>query len=495
MLCWVCFYLFENYQLMKLKSKIKNILYIFLSISVLILSSCRSVHHAEGFDLQNQSKDDFDTTGKQVYITSTLPIDSADVNKLIFDVWSIDIDDYPKEVRLKARVFDSSGHFITNMAKPYLKDSTKNYWTGVRETLGKSLNRPPVPIDSFTVREFGANDSIPYNLVLSVDYSGSMTSLMSTLFEGTEIFVNLKLKYDNIALTSFNKDYDVKVPLMNDKEKIINLYRTNRNRGVGLFSAVFDAVGNSINLLKDTPKNDPRVVVIFTDGDDNYSQEKLGNLIDSAKANKIHVFCVAFGYSQDNNLREIAKNTGGKFYKAYTKEELIAIFRDIYMSLRYHYSISYKPPKFWGYHKVRVAVNVPKRSDTLYAYGEYDTSNKYNWDSTGGVFELPILFDFDSSSIKPESFYIIDEIADQMLSNPRLKLEIQGHTDNKGTIEYNQVLSDKRASIVMESIINKGVERKRLRARGFGFSVPKLPNTTDENRSKNRRTEFHVLAR
>jgi lipopolysaccharide assembly outer membrane protein LptD (OstA) len=91
----------------------------------------------------------------------------------------------------------------------------------------------------------------------------------------------------------------------------------------------------------------PRVLVVFSDGDDNYSKQEVESLVRKARDEKIHIFSVAFGYSIDENLRYLAKHTGGKFYKAYTKEELIAIFRDIYMSLRYYYYITYKPPKYW----------------------------------------------------------------------------------------------------------------------------------------------------
>ncbi|MCL5992465.1 MAG: OmpA family protein [Bacteroidetes bacterium] len=466
-----------------------------LIFTIIFIGGCKSYQHKEGFELQRELADDEDTLKRDIYITSTLPIDSADVNKLLMDVWRIETEKYPEEIKLYTRVFDSSGHFITNMAKPYLKDTTKNYWTGVTETLGKKLKKPPVPIDSFTVREFGANDSIPYNIVLSVDYSGSMSGVMSAIFEGTELFVDLKMKYDNIGLTSFNRELDIKVPLMNDKQQILNIYRSNRERNVGLFSAVNDAVWNCIDLLQNTSLEDPRVLVIFTDGDDNYSKQKIGDLIEKARANKIHIFAVAFGYSQDHNLKYMAQYTGGKFYKAYTKEELVSIFRDIYMSLRYYYLVTYKPPSYWGYHHVALTVNVPERKDTLFGYGEYDMSDKFKWEDIGSAFERPILFDFNKSDIKPESQPVIEEVADAMLSLEKIKIEIQGHTDNVGGMEFNQVLSERRANAVMEALIKLGVEPRRMRARGFGLTMPKVPNTTEENRAINRRTEFHILAK
>ena len=287
----------------------------------------------------------------------------------------------------------------------------------------------------------------------------------------------------------------MKVPLTQEKDKILSLYNLRKNQGIGTFSAVYDAIATDINMFETTPIDVPRVLVVFSDGDDNYSKEKIGDLIEKAKKEQIHIFAVAFGYSKDENLRYLAQYTGGKFYKAYTKEELISIFRDIYMSLRYYYLISYHPPKFWGYHKVRSFLDVPGLNDTLFAEAEYNTSDLMPWDDIGKAFTRPIQFDFDKYEIKPESFPILDEIADVMLSDPKLKLEIQGHTDNVGGIDYNLTLSENRAREVYSSLIVRGVEANRLRYRGFGFSRPIATNDTEEGRALNRRTEFVILAK
>jgi outer membrane protein OmpA-like peptidoglycan-associated protein len=467
------------------------------SAFILILSlftSCKSGDHLRGYEMQKEVSDYSDSTLKQVYITSTKPIDSADVKKLIFDIFRVDIAGYPDSLKVFARVYDSTGHFITNMADPYKKNAAAKYFSAITEYLGKTYNIRNVPVDKFKVREYGALDSIPYSIVLSVDYSGSMDPVKEAIFNGTEIFVSLKSSYDNIALTSFNKDFTVKVPFEKDKKQILNLYKTKRGEGFGLFSAVNDAVWNSEKMLEEMPADVPRILVIFSDGDDNYSKKNLGELIERAKAQQVHIFSVAFGYSIDENLKALAQYTGGKFYKAYSNEELVNIFRDIYNSLKYYYLITYKPPKYWGVHKLVASLNIPGRSDTLQAEGIYDTSNLFELD-TNGKFTRPIFFDFDSSVIKTESYPILDELADAMLSMPRLKIEVRGHTDNKGTIEYNQKLSEERARAVVEALIQRGVDERRLRYRGFGMSQPLMSNQSDEGRAKNRRTEFVILAK
>ena len=207
-----------------------NGIIISISLLILLLFACKSVERKTGFDMMREIADvEFDTAKKPIYLTGTIPIDSVNVDLLATDIHRHDISKYPKEVVLFARVYDSLGHFVTNMAKPYLKDTTANYWKHLQETLGQKIVKGPFNIDTFTVREYGANDSIPYNIALTVDYSGSMSALLETIFEGTEIFIDMKMKYDRIAISSFTQDYNPKVPLTKDKDSILQLYRTTFN--------------------------------------------------------------------------------------------------------------------------------------------------------------------------------------------------------------------------------------------------------------------------
>ncbi len=473
--------------------------FIFIVIIAITVFSC-STPRKTGFALQKEiyenEESDHQYSKKEpdskIYITGTKPIDSVDVNKLIFDIFRVEPEDYPNEVRCYARVYDSLGNFVTNMADPYRKIDTLRYFTSIREQLGKNYNIRNTPIDSFTVREYGAGDSIAYSIVLTVDYSGSMDAVSSAIFEGTELFVKLKFNYDRIALATFNKEFDLKVPMSSDTSDILSLYRLRRKNGFGLFSAVFDAVWKSIDILKEEPKDNPKVLVLFTDGDENYSKKNVDSVIRFANQNNIHIFCVAFGYAKDEAMRNMADYTGGRFYRANTREQLINVFRDIYLSLRYSYKLSYKPPKYWGYHHLFAGLNVPDRVDSLVADGYYDTSG---WLALSDTVIRPIMFDFDKSEIKPESFSIIDELVDLMYTWPKLKFDIQGHTDNTGGVPYNQSLSERRAKAVYDALIAGGVDERRLRWRGFGMSKPIVSNSTEAGRSINRRTEFLIIAK
>jgi outer membrane protein OmpA-like peptidoglycan-associated protein len=101
-----------------------------------------------------------------------------------------------------------------------------------------------------------------------------------------------------------------------------------------------------------------------------------------------------------------------------------------------------------------------------------------------------IHFAYNKDVIRPESFPVIDAVAEIMQQNPKIKIEVQGHTDNRGNKRYNQDLSDRRANSVMNALISRGIDRSRLRARGYGMDRPLVPNDTDQNRALNRRVQF-----
>jgi outer membrane protein OmpA-like peptidoglycan-associated protein len=110
------------------------------------------------------------------------------------------------------------------------------------------------------------------------------------------------------------------------------------------------------------------------------------------------------------------------------------------------------------------------------------------------VIKKQIQFEFDSATIKPESFIILDWVAQVLKDNPEIELvEIQGHTDDQGAGDYNLDLSQKRADAVRDYLIDAGIDADRLIAKGYGEANPIVPNVTGKNRAQNRRVEFHII--
>lgn len=105
-----------------------------------------------------------------------------------------------------------------------------------------------------------------------------------------------------------------------------------------------------------------------------------------------------------------------------------------------------------------------------------------------------VYFDFDKWTLKPESTPALKELLKQLQEKPSMKIEIAGHTDNKGSDEYNLRLSQRRADSVIEWLINHSIDPNRLLAKGYGETVPVASNDTEDGCSKNRRTEVRIIA-
>jgi len=106
-----------------------------------------------------------------------------------------------------------------------------------------------------------------------------------------------------------------------------------------------------------------------------------------------------------------------------------------------------------------------------------------------------IFFDFDKSTIKPESFIELKKVVDFLNLHQNIKIEIGGHTDSYGDDTYNLKLSEARAKAVYEYLVNSGkIEANRISYKGYGETKPIDSNETEAGRAKNRRTEFKILA-
>ncbi|MDD4149278.1 MAG: OmpA family protein [Bacteroidales bacterium] len=105
-----------------------------------------------------------------------------------------------------------------------------------------------------------------------------------------------------------------------------------------------------------------------------------------------------------------------------------------------------------------------------------------------------IFFDYDKATLRPESSAELDRVINILTKQPKLKIEISGHTDNKGGLTYNKELSTARAKTVVEYLIEKGMAEDRLTYVGYAFEKPIATNDTDDGRQLNRRVEFKVIS-
>nr|WP_298723766.1 OmpA family protein [uncultured Steroidobacter sp.] len=147
------------------------------------------------------------------------------------------------------------------------------------------------------------------------------------------------------------------------------------------------------------------------------------------------------------------------------------------------------PPPPGDQDKDGVLDNVDKCPDTPagVAVDAYGCTRK------GSITLEGVTFEYNSATLKPESRSALDNVAADLKKYPRLKIELQGHTDSAGPDAYNLKLSQQRADSVRTYLLDQGVPASQLTAKGYGESQPIADNKTDEGRALNRRVVMSVL--
>lgn len=152
------------------------------------------------------------------------------------------------------------------------------------------------------------------------------------------------------------------------------------------------------------------------------------------------------------------------------------------------------------------ALNVSKRGYLFYS-GHFALQEIYERDApylkdvpldpirTGkSIILRNVFYAYNSWELIDQSRIELDKVVQLMNENPNLKVEIGGHTDNTGTPEYNQGLSEKRAASVTNYLIVHGIDPERIQSHGYGLAQPVLSNENEEGRAANRRTELKIIS-
>jgi outer membrane protein OmpA-like peptidoglycan-associated protein len=135
-------------------------------------------------------------------------------------------------------------------------------------------------------------------------------------------------------------------------------------------------------------------------------------------------------------------------------------------------------------------------SSTLFTVNENGTVTSGDHDikllKEIGTQRLLVFYDVDKYDLKSESYPELDRVVRLLKENPAITMDIAGHTDSKGTDDYNQKLSERRAQAVVDYLITRNISASRIRAIGYGKTKPLSTNDTEEGKALNRRVEMVV---
>ena len=410
------------------------------------------------------------------------------------NITTINSNYYPDSVIINAIVFDNRGNFISGLAAPYL-DSGRTYKDFWKPIIDSCKNEKHI-IENFTVEEIREQTSPPFSICFVLDHSSSMGEQRTVALQQATRFSISKIKDgDYLSAIKFTNKPTVEVLPTNDKEIFKQQFLINGMSPVkyGMGTDILLALDSAIEVLKTIDSQYNRIVILFTDGES--SQRNYNRIVKKAKDNNIRVFTICYGMGNKFSFMErLAKDTDGKFFYLKTVREFAKAFQYIYNTLTNYYKITYKPPLCDDLHNVKLELQLQGLGfDNIATNGQYDKSIFTDFVDIGTVTLVDIEFEYNKSTISKESLEMLVDIAEQLKRNEQVKIQIGGHTDDIGGDDFNTQLSLARANSVRDELVKLGIAKKRLTVRGFGKTKPIVPNDSEENRKKNRRTEFTVV--
>lgn len=448
----------------------------------------------------DQHRSSYDGTSKAITPIDTLgtiesgdPVRGTRRGPIAMDLRSVDDSRYPNRIVLQAYVFDTGGRYVSGLAPPVLEGDYRRYWPELVDSCGGLATR----IEEFSVEEVSEETRTPYSIAIALDHSGSMgIPRVTVLRRAVGLFLKGISARDNVAIISFTDAARREVKLTGSKREWVTGFDVEDMRSYGGGTNLYDAAIRSIGELDGGPAESRKILILFTDGGDFGSRATLEQTYRYARERDVTIYTIAYGPADREVLAPLAEYTGGRMYRIYSSSEFLPVFIDLYRRLTRFYRITYTPPECASLHTVRASLAIPELGiDRLFGEGTYDRSVLTPFDTVGSIAFVAIEFDYDRATIRPESDPRIAEVVDILRRYQSMRLEIRGHTDDRGEEEYNQELSERRARAVADRIVAAGIDRSRLKVSGFGESRPLVPNSSEENRRKNRRTEFVVIAR
>ncbi len=178
---------------------------------------------------------------------------------------------------------------------------------------------------------------------------------------------------------------------------------------------------------------------------------------------------IIINLAKQDTLRDLGSNkASGEFVTSLPLQERYGLFVEVpgYLSYTAHFDLMRADTAY----EIEVWLEKPKKGSRLTLQN--------------------VFFDFDKATLKPESRTELMEVVRFLRENPKVRVEVEGHTDSVGRADYNLQLSQRRAEAVRSFLVEQGVDPSRLTARGYGSNRPVADNRTETGRAQNRRVEL-----
>jgi outer membrane protein OmpA-like peptidoglycan-associated protein len=326
-----------------------------------------------------------------------------------------------------------------------------------------------------SVQSVGEVQDVPVSIVLVLDNSFSMEerNAIKPLLAGVDKVLKVVRPVDQVHLVVFDNNattkvgnHDLRVQTFkssNPDELREFLNKAYSKKMITSTTRLYDGMLAGLDIVRRLPAEDPRIMIVFSDGEDLNSDVKSDEVAKAAQGvGKFNAYAIDYMPKPETDpfLTSFATQNRGQIWKAKDETTLRQVWENVSMSIDHAYILTY--------------VFTPK--------------------PVVMVFDEVALFDVDKAELKPagqEQIKAYREKAKAELSRAD-KIKISGHTDNTGSADHNMKLSQQRAEAVRDYLKSIGADPNKMEVIGEGMSKPVADNRTKEGRAKNRRVEIEL---
>lgn len=400
---------------------------------------------------------------------------STKLQGLSMTIQNVEITKFPL-VKLIVEVYDDSARVMEKIDPTTLT------------VVENGVEKPVISIEKINITE-----RIPVDFVFAIDVTGTMQAYINGVKNNIEKFVDTLrtrgIEY-RLGLILFSDIIEqIYEPTSDVKEFLVWMNKVFATGG-------FDEKENALEAIKEASKLDwnpaaNRVIVLITDAPYHQFGER-GNgrtymttetTIEKLKEDRIRLFCIAS--PQLEEYQTLANSTRGSLFDI--RQPFSRILDQYSTQLTNLYAISYRSDSKVVSDSINVSIlDEDKRELVQQLIPIVEIGRKFIIEN--------LLFKTNSAEL-PGKVEELDVLISFMESRPSVRIRVEGHTDNTGSMRINMTLSEKRAESVKAYLVQKGVDARRIQVVGYGPKKPIATNDTEFGRRLNRRTEIVITAK
>lgn len=368
---------------------------------------------------------------------------------------------------LQMVLVDQEGHSIGGYAPPYLgtQAEARELW---KDFVTANLNLPVQP-EAMTITEARSAENESFAVGFALDHSQSMTMPRAIRMQrAVQAALRTFDPNDFVTVFKFTGSVNEEVSLSNSADEYLASFKVNGLTSRGNGSAVYDAAIQAIHELSAAPSVSRRILVLFTDGEDNSSSATPEDVINEAKANNVVIHGVTFGVSNDDPIAKISSGTDGRLHRLADIYDFDRVFLGIYNALRHSYSITVKinqnnfADASIGATMTAAGSSSNVRTNDVIAMLPHDGVEIANSTTSEKslVMNVELVFADQTHNVSPADVPLLDSIATVLIQRKDIALEILNNTD--ASIDENQ--AHRRANAVRDLLIRRGVPPSRVQS-------------------------------